>query len=109
MDNPLMRFVTEFTPYKEEQVRQYANQAIRLGQITFNTVDNEVIPTMTDQVLKGCRENKISKSTKKRYFKLEDKIKSLIQDPGLRGEAERKGRTISETDMDDRDSKLSKS
>ena len=64
---------------------------------------------MSDQVLKGCRVNKITNSNKKRFHKLEDKLKSLASDPDLRGETEQKGRTISETDMEDRDNALSKS
>ena len=104
-----MRFVTQSTPYTEVELRQYAIQAIRLGKIKYETVDDEVFPTLTDQVLKGCRENKISNSTKKRCRNLEAKLmKSLVNDPGLWGEADSKGRKISETDIGDSEDQLTK-
>ena len=92
--------MTQSTPYTSEQLRQYTVQAIRLGQILFETVDDEVFPTMTDQVLKGCKENKLPNSTRKRCTNLENKIiKTLVSDPSLWREADSKGRKVSETDI----------
>ena len=104
-----MWFVTKSKPYLREQVWQHAVRAIRLGQITFKTVYNKEIVTMSTRVLKGCRANGITNSTKKRFHKLVDKLKSSASDPNLWGEAKRKGRTISETDIEGKDSILSKS
>ena len=106
---PLMRFVTEAKPYDEEEARQYVERAIRLKEITFKSVEDEIISSKSDQVLKGCKENYVTNSAKKRYQKLEKKIDSLIDDPDLRREAERKGRTVSETDMADEETKSAKS
>ena len=64
---------------------------------------------MSDQVLKGCRENKVSNSTKKRCRNLENKLmKSLVNDPSLWGEADSKGRKVSETDISDSEDQLTK-
>ena len=104
-----MRFVTESKPYDKDEARQYVERAIRLKEITFKSVDNEIILSKSDQILKGCKENYVSNSAKKRYKKLEKKINSLIDDPDLRREAERKGRTVSETDMADEETKSAKS
>ena len=65
-------------------------------------MDDEIVSSKSDQVLKGCKENYVTNSAKRRYQKLEKKINSLIDDPDLRREAERKGRTVSETDMQTR-------
>ena len=100
-----MRFVTESKPYDEDEARQYVERAIRLKEITFKSVDNEIIPTKSELILKGCKENYISNSAKKRHQKLEKNINSLINDPDLRREAERKGRTVSDTDMADEETK----
>ena len=105
---PLMRFMTESKPYEEDEARSYVEQAIRLKDITYKAVDNEIIPTKSEQILKGCKENYISNSAKKRYQKFEKKINSLINDPDLRREAERKGKTVSETDMADEETKSAK-
>ena len=43
-----MRFVTESKPYDEDEARQYVERAIRLKEITFKSVDNEIIPTKSE-------------------------------------------------------------
>ena len=104
-----MKYVTESKPYEEDEARQCVEWAIRLKEITFTSVDDEIVSSKSDQVLKGCKENYVTNSAKRRYQKLEKKINSLIDDPDLRREAERKGRTVSETDMADEETKSAKS
>ena len=104
-----MRFVTQSDAYTEAQLRAYAIKAIRLGQITYETVDDKVVPTLTDQVLKGCKDNKLFNSTKKTCHKLGNTLmKSLVNDPSLWGDADGKGRKISETDIGNSDDQLTK-
>ena len=93
------------TTYDDEQVRQYAVQAIRIGEITFKTVNDVSTPTISDCVLKGCKENKNSQRKRKRFLTIEAKLGDLIKDPGVREEAKRKGRKVSETDMSSRESR----
>ena len=61
-----MRFITQSTPYQKEDVWQHAVCATRLGQITIKSIDNKETVSLSDQVLKGCKANGVTNSTKKR-------------------------------------------
>ena len=68
LEFPLIRFITESTPYSDEEVNQYVIQAIKQREITYRTVNDEIdeTPFMSKTILKGCRENSLL-SNKKRH------------------------------------------
>ena len=43
-----MRFITESTPYSDEQVHRYTVQAIRVGEISYNVVNNMETSIMSE-------------------------------------------------------------
>ena len=55
MEIPLLKAIQESTDYTEEQVRNYAIQGMKVGQITFTNINDTNIPVMSDLVLKGCK------------------------------------------------------
>ena len=63
MEIPLLKAIQESTDYTEEQVRNYAIQGMKVGQITFTNKNDRNLPVMSNLVLKGCRD--LNKSQKK--------------------------------------------
>ena len=67
LEYPLIRFITESTPYNDKEVKLYVMQAVKQSEITYKTVNDEVDerPFMSKTVLKGCRENSLLSNRKK--------------------------------------------
>ena len=64
---------------------------------------------MSDQVLKRCREHSTTNPDKKKLKKITASLRKLVRDPEVRREAEKKGRTASESSFIDEDSSTTKS
>ena len=109
---PLAWFVDENTPFTDDQVRQYAIQAIRLGEISFSKKNNTEFPENFPHVLKSCRENALNSNPERRKLRnIEAQLSSFLKDPLVRMEAKeerKKGRTVSETEFTEEDANLSK-
>ena len=104
------RYITEATPYSEEEVKLYVIQAIKQKEITYKIINDEIdeSPIMSKTVLKGCRENSLLSNRKKTQFKkVEDRVLQVSRDPKIREEAEeegkKKGRLVSQSEMTERD------
>ena len=85
-------------------------QAIKQKEITYKVVNDgiEESPSMSDIVLKGCRENSRRSNKKKaQYKKVEDRVLQVSKDPKIREEAadegKKKGRLASQTELAERD------
>ena len=64
---------------------------------------------MSDLVLKRCREHSTSQGDKKKLNKLKTKLSKLVCEQDIRDEAEKKGRTASESSFSEDDPSLTKS
>ena len=55
------RYMTESTPYSNEEVKLYVIQAIKQGEIMFNSVNDDVggSPVLSKAALRACRENSL--------------------------------------------------
>ena len=110
LEFPLIRFITESTPYSDEEVNQYVIQAIKQKEITYKTVNDEIdeTPFMSKTVLKGCRENCNSNKKKAQFKKVEDRVTQVSKDPKIREEAaeegKKKGRLASQSELAERES-----
>ena len=113
MEYPLIRYITESTPYSDDEIKQYVVQAIKQGEISYKTVNDEIeeTPFMTKTVLKGCRENSLLSNKKKAQFKkIEDRVKEVSKDSSVREaakdkeEGKKKGRLASQSEMAERES-----
>ena len=105
LEMPLKRFVTQNTPYNNGELRLYAVHAIRMKEITFKTINDVPTPTISNCVLNSCREKKMSQKKKKRLLELEAHLGEIIREPGVREKAESKGRKVSETHMNSRETR----
>ena len=47
-------------------MRNYAIQGIKVGQITFTNKNDEHLPVMSDAILKGCKDLKLSHKKEKK-------------------------------------------
>ena len=55
---------------------------------------------LSELVLKRCKDNYYSKqSDRKKIQQIERKLETIVLDKGIREEAEKKGRTVSESDF----------
>ena len=113
MEYPLIRYITESTPYSDDEIKQYVVQAIKQGEILYKTFNDEIeeTPFMTKTVLKGCRENSLLSNKKKAQFKnIEDRVKEVSKDSSVREaakdkeEGKKKGRLASQSEMAERES-----
>ena len=110
LEYPLIRFMTESTPYSSDEVKLYVIQAIKQGEITFDTVNDDVdeSPVLSKAVLKGCRENSLLSNRKKAQFKkVKDRVFQVSTDPKVREEAaedsRKKGRLVFESERTERE------
>lgn len=108
MELPLVQHINQDTDYTDDQVRQYTVKAIRDGEITYKHVNNTETTVLSKKVLKGCKENSVSSSGKKKQFKkIEGKVLAYSEDAAVRREAlegrtiSSKVRTFSESDLED--------
>ena len=106
LEYPLIRYMTESTPFSNAEVELYVIQAIKHGEITFITVNDDVdeSPVLSKAALKGCRENSLLSNRKKAQFKkVEDKVLQVSRDPKVREDSKKKGRLVSESELTERE------
>ena len=106
MELPLVQHINQDTDYTDEQVRSYTVTAIRARKITYKRVNNIDTTVLSKKVLKGCKENSINSSGKKKQLKkIESKVLTHSEDPAVRKEAlegrtmSSKARTFSESEL----------
>ena len=111
LEYPLIRYITESTPYSDKEVKAYVIQAIRLKEITYKTMNDEVeeTPILFETVLKVCKENQLLSNKKKsQYKKVEERVLQVSKDPVVWAEAaeegKKKGRLVSQSELTERDS-----
>ena len=97
---PLKLWINESKPYKDIEVRQYAVQAIRTGEITFNEVDDSLVPIFSENVLKGCAETATSKNQRKELAALKKIVMKVSRDPKVQEEGKKpRSRKVSEANL----------
>ena len=108
MELPLVQHINQDTDYTDDQVRQYTVKDIRDGKITYRRVNNSDMTILSKKVLKGCKENSVSSSGKKKqYKKIDGKVLAYSEDATVRREAlegrtiSSKARTFSESDLEE--------
>ena len=70
----MVRFITESTPYTDDDLKLYAAQAIKQGEITFKTLNDKIeeSPILSKSCLKGCRENSNTNAQKAKVKKIDE-------------------------------------
>ena len=64
-------------------------------------VNNQLTPTLSEMVLKRCKEESVGNPKSKKLRKLKDSVRKLVKDPEVRKEGEKKGRLASESNLND--------
>ena len=62
-------------------------------------INNQLSPTLSDMVLKRCKEDLSGNPEKKKLRKIKDSVCKLVKDPEVRKEGEKKGRLASESNF----------
>ena len=96
MEIPLLRHINQGSNYSDTEIRDYTIQAIRAGEITFKTNNDEETTIMTKVVLKGCKESSLSSNqNKKKVNSIKEQIQLLSIDPMVRRDAKERRRSVS--------------
>ena len=61
--------------------------------------NEQMTPTLSEMVLKMCKEEAIGNPKGKKLRKLKDSVRKLADDPEIRKEGEKKGRLASESNL----------
>ena len=89
----MIRHMTENRKYTEDELKLYVIEAIKQGEITYKVMNDELeeSPILSDNILKGCKENATDNKKKGKYNKLKDLVTKVGRDPNLKAESRRRG------------------
>ena len=107
----MIRNMTENRKYTEDELKLYVIEAIKQGEITYKTLNDEIeeSPILSDNVLKVCKENVLNNQKRSKYNKIKDQVTKVSRDPDVRAAArdrdddKKKGRLVSQSDMTERE------
>ena len=110
----MIRNMTENHKYSEEELKGYVIEAIKQGEITYKTQNDEIeeSPILSSNVLKACRESAVKNRNRTKYNKMIDQVTKVSKDPNVRAAArdkddsKKKGRLASQSDMTERESQI---
>ena len=91
MELPLLKSLKEAIDFTDEQVRNYAFQGIKVGQITYTNKSDKNLPVMSSNILKGCRELAKSQKKIKKFNTMEALLFTISRDPKTREDAKAQG------------------
>ena len=108
----MIRNMTENRKYSEEELKLYVIEAIKQGEITYKTLNDEIeeSPILSTNILKVCKENALDNKKRSKYNKMKDQVTKVSRDPDVRAAArdrdddKKKGRLASQSDMTERES-----
>ena len=101
LEQPLVLSIPPHNTYTQSDLKSYAVGIIKEGLVTYITNKDGVTKAiLSDLVLKRCKDNYYSKqSDRKKVQQIERKLEAIVLDKGIREEADKKGRTVSESDF----------
>ena len=101
LEQPLVLSIPPHNTYTQSDLKSYAVGIIKEGLVTYITNKDGVTKAiLSDLVLKRCKDNYYSKqSDRKKVQQIERKLETIVLDKGIREEADKKGRTVSESDF----------